>query len=427
MIARVPCTDEATEATYLASVMFRPDVLLEHPIRPDDVTGRPRTTLLAAMGAIVRRRDELTSASLLGELERMGIPPHAAAEWALGTTNFVPVEPATVARRLTELGELRRRREQALRVVEACDVNDVEGSRGASVALARDFETETTVETLTFANVTQRTVEAFVNAGTERDASVKLGTPSIDRNWAPYPGSLTVVGAQTGVGKTTVMTSWAISMAQRGIANGLVSAEDPAEDFGAKWLGELAPVDPSRIWRADASAAEMTRIIAAAERYQALPISFAHVPTRKLDDVLAAMRRLRTKHGARVIAVDYLQNIRPRVAARDPRFAIDEVLAELIIEAASLGVALVLASQISRESTKDGKEPTVNALKESGTIENRAQAILLLWRDDPGATVVHANLAKVKRVPSGQRFDLVRNTTTGQLVEKAFEEREEWS
>jgi replicative DNA helicase len=342
--------------------------------------------------------------------------------WALDAYNGIPLTDAsTLATRLSNLGEMRRRLEQAERVIEACKANDLEASRGLSAALSRDFESATLVDTLTFAKVTERTIEAFVDAGSQSGKAITLGTPSIDRNWRPYPGSLTTIGAQTGVGKSTVMTAWAISMGQRGIPNGVVSAEDPAEDFGAKWLGELAPVDPSRLWRGDANATEMGRVIAAAQRYNALPISFAHIITRKLDDVLAAMRRLKAKHGARVIAVDYLQNIRPRIAARDPRYAIDEVLAELIIEAASLDVALVLASQISRESTKDGKEPSVNALKESGTIENRSQAIVMLWRDDPAATTVHAKLAKVKRVPSGIRFDLVRNTTTGQLVETEFD------
>jgi replicative DNA helicase len=81
----------------------------------------------------------------------------------------------------------------------------------------------------------------------------------------------------------------------------------------------------------------------------------------------------------------------------------------------------VLASQLRRPERDTVAEPNVTALKESGTIENRAQAIVLLWRGESDKHLVHAKLAKVKRVASGQKFDLVRNPSTGQLVEQAVE------
>lgn len=415
------CVDLTAEAAYLASVMHSPDVVHEHPIRPDDMTARGHVLLLAAMGDIVRRRSELSVQSLTSELERMGVPPQAAVELALDAANTSPSAPSSSARRLRELGEMRRRREQARRIVEACEAHAVDDARGLCSALGHDFEAVTDVEVLSFGGVIEQTIAAFVNQGTERDRSIKLGTPTIDARWRPYPGSLTVVGAATGTGKSTLLTSWALSMAQRGIANAIVSAEDPSEDFGSKMLGELARVDPSRIWRGDARPDEMNRIITAADEHGKLPISFSHVVSRRLDDVLAAMRLQARRHGARVIAVDYLQTIQPRTFAKDPRAGIDAVLAELIIEAGSLGVALVLASQLRRPERDTVAEPNVTALKESGTIENRAQAIVLLWRGESDKHLVHAKLAKVKRVASGQKFDLVRNPSTGQLVEQAVE------
>ena len=415
----VPCVDEHAEAAYLTAIMTRPETLLEHAVSPEDIATRGRRIVLTAMDAIVRRRHELTTQSLVSEIERIGVSPETAFDMAAEATSGPIVSPPTVAKRLRDLAEMRRRREQALRIVEACDAHALDDARGLCSALGGSFTSAGDVEVLTFRDVTERTIAAFVDRGTNRDRSVALGMPSIDRSWRPYPGSLTVVGAQTGVGKSTVMYDWTLKLARSGVSVGFVSTEDPEEDFGGKWLGELGQVDPAALWRKRVDADDMRRILAAADAHSRLPISFSVVTTRKLDDVLAAMRLQSRRHGARVIFVDYLQNIigRPN-SGREVRERIDAVLADLIVEAAGLGVALVLASQLRRPDGNLAAEPTVQSLKESGTIENRAQAIVLLWKDEKRTNVVHAKLAKVKRAPSGKRFTLARNPNTGALVEE---------
>jgi len=64
---------------------------------------------------------------------------------------------------------------------------------------------------------------------------------------------------------------------------------------------------------------------------------------------------------------------------------------------------------------KTGQEPTLYWLKESGSIENRAQCVVMLWRDDQGQ--MHGRIAKAKRSRSGARFRLMRHERTGLLVQ----------
>lgn len=412
----IPC-DHHAEAAYIAAAMLDANVLLEHPVRADDMSARQHRLCFDAMDAIARRRHQLSTEALRSELERLGVPPEAALDYSLSATSGPVALPGPVSRRLREVGEMRRRYEQATRIQAACSAHSLDEARGLCAALAQ-LDTHGDVNAIGFKQVVDGTIEAYVQLGTDKDRSVALGTPAIDAHWRPYPGSLTVVGAATGTGKSTLLTSWALSLARRGIANGIVSAEDPVEDFGSKMLGELSQVDPASIWKGNADKHEMARVIAAAEKHEALPFAFSYVGSRRLDDVLAAMRIQARKHGARVIAVDYLQTITPRMnSGRDVREKTDAVLAELIVEASALGVALVLASQLRRPD-REAPEPSVTALKESGTIENRAQAIVLLWRDDAKANgVVFAKLAKVKRGPSGKRFRLERDPDTGGLMQ----------
>jgi replicative DNA helicase len=150
------------------------------------------------------------------------------------------------------------------------------------------------------------------------------------------------------------------------------------------------------------------------------PLSFAYVGSRRLEDVLARIEFMVRVRGARVVAVDYLQSIVPRGSFHSRREAIDSVLAELISLCGRLGVALILASQLARpDKGSPYREPNLIDLKESGEIENRAQCVVMLWRDsdEPGA-VVHGKIAKAKRQPAGARFDLVRDPDTGMLIEK---------
>lgn len=417
----VKCVDLNAEATYVTAALTQPNTVLEHPIAVEDVSSRPLRLALAAISAIVQRRHELTTHSLVSELERMGMPPAVAGEIAIDATSGPIGVPATAAKRLRELGEMRRTRAAALRLIEACEGHQLDDARGMRAAIGRDFEAIGEVSTLTFRQMLETTVESVSAMGTERDRAVRLGTPKVDNHWHPYPGSLTVVGAATGTGKSTLLTQWSLSMAKRGIANGIVSAEDPAEDFGSKMMGELSHVDPGQVWRGKASGQELRRFFDRSAEHANLPLAFSYVGSRRIDDVLAAMRIQARKHGARVIAVDYLQTITPRSGAgRDVREKTDAVLAELIVEATALGVALVLASQLRRPD-RESPEPTVTALKESGTIENRAQAIVLLWRDDKKPNDVFGKLAKVKRGPSGVRFRMTRDPDTGALVQVADE------
>jgi replicative DNA helicase len=141
------------------------------------------------------------------------------------------------------------------------------------------------------------------------------------------------------------------------------------------------------------------------------------VSDRSIDGVLSRMEFMVRVRGARLIAVDYLQAIAHRDAP-STRERIDRSLEELIAHAGRLGVPLVLASQLARpDKGNPFREPQLIDLKESGSIENRSAAVVLLWResDRPGEPT-RAKVAKVKRRPAGSRFSLVRGSD-GQLAE----------
>ena len=219
-----------------------------------------------------------------------------------------------------------------------------------------------------------------------------------------------------------MLMTWLMSIASRSIPCGIVSVEDPDEDFGAKALGQMTGINPKRMWSGDLSQAEWAKIMAVRGYDMPHPFSFGYVGSRRIDDVLAKIEFMARVRGARVVAVDYLQSIMPRGSFSSRREAIDSILAELISLCGRLGVALILASQLARpDKGNPYREPNLIDLKESGEIENRAQCVVMLWRDsdEPGVDI-HAKIAKAKRQPAGARFDLIRDPDSGMLIEKPY-------
>lgn len=254
---------------------------------------------------------------------------------------------------------------------------------------------------------------------------IRTGWPTLDAAYRITPGSLITVGAATGIGKSTVITSWLWGMAQRGTPVGIVSVEDSVADFGVKMLAAAAQMDPSAIWQMRLTESDIRKVQKAIEQSK-VPLHFTWVMSRKLQTVLDRMEHVVRVKGAQVVAVDFLQAIEgPKKDGK--RAEIDFVLEALIGQAGRLGVGLVLASQLNIRPTDEGgyREPDIGNLKESGTIENRSQAVILLHRENKTDSVIKVRLAKVKRHATGARFEVTRANGNGLLYERIVGQNEE--
>lgn len=438
---RAELADHAAEVRYLGALLHRPENFHEHHVPVADIDNRLASQTLASMHAVLKRAEDLTPFSLQAELERTGVKREAAIDFVLTVTNVVEYQPAPVARRLRELAELRRMREGALRLIASCErgvIADAREARGALTLVHEAIDGEQPVMTL--GEMLHIAAEAVLREGTEQRAMIPLGMGPIDESFKLSAASTIVVGAQTNVGKTSVILTWLLNVCRTGLPVGLVSVEDPTEDYGAKALGAFTAINPARMWMAKLTPQERALIVEVAGRHSALPFSFAFVRSRSLDEVLARIEFMVRVRGARVIALDYLQAIDHR-PGNSPRERIDNSLSEIVALCGRLNVGLILASQLSRpDKGSPFKEPHLSDLKESGNIEIRAQCVVLLWRenDKPGA-IVKAKVAKVKRVGLGARFELDRDPDTGMLVDastlkpreqparqRSMDEDEEW-
>ena len=124
--------------------------------------------------------------------------------------------------------------------------------------------------------------------------------------------------------------------------------------------------------------------------------------------------------GARLIAVDYLQEIHASKHQQDRRNEVRFVSSRLKAHARRLGVALLLVSQIARpKEGETNKRPSKHALKESGDVANMAEVILTLWRErEDDFAPIRVTVVKSKWGGVGKEWEMLRSTDTGRLTER---------
>lgn len=416
------------ERSFLQLALDMPETL-DAGLGPEHMSEAINRATHAAMVA-VRMRGEPVDATTVGhELERRGFARDGiAAQWQ--SMQAAPVVSAAAAIQvLRQLAEQRTLYEQATlgaslavdaKVDEARDV--LARAAFGSTSVLEVFSIREAVESVfvEYQRVTQADNAAYLRLGL---------CETLDQALTVGPGDTVIIAAETNTGKSSIVFSSVASLEQRGIPSGLISIEDPKEDWGAKALGHFGDLNTSPFWAGTASADDWRSATKAVETIAGRPqlARFAVAKSGTLDEVCQAMSVLVRVHGARILFVDYIQAIQHSMKGATRKQEVDTVYRRLQATARMLGVPLVLTSQLSR-GDDDNREPTVKRLKESGDLENGAQVIMLVWVDKRDAeehgwasAPVRLKVAKLKRAPERPRVMFVRGPG-GVLKEQAWRE-----
>jgi replicative DNA helicase len=234
-------------------------------------------------------------------------------------------------------------------------------------------------------------VEAIGKGG---DVSgIKTGYVDIDRHLAGLrPGNMIVLAARPSMGKTSLGMNIAEKVARGHVpggeptAVGIFSLEMSREDLVMRMLCSHARVSMHRIRQGYLSSKgnndEHRRLVEAADVLGKAPIFLDDSPGLDITELRARARRMKQKHGVRLIIVDYLQLLHSREHARQGRqFEIAEVSGNIKGMAKELGLPVMVLSQLSRApEARDVGKPRLSDLRDSGSIEQDADIVLLLRR-----------------------------------------------
>lgn len=201
--------------------------------------------------------------------------------------------------------------------------------------------------------------------------------PSVDRalSGGLRPGSLVIVAARPGVGKSSLSQQLGLSFAKDGLPALFLSQEMPASELADRACANIGRIDYGAIQSGRMSGEDWSRASEIMEGLAQLPYSIDDQASLTLLDIRTKARMVR---GLRVLFIDYLQLC---VGEGDTRTAqIGGISRGLKALAKEMGICVVALSQLNRRvEERPGKRPVMADLRDSGEIEQDADVICFLW------------------------------------------------
>jgi replicative DNA helicase len=232
-----------------------------------------------------------------------------------------------------------------------------------------------------------RVQELFLSGGAEV-VGLPTGFTDFDKmTTGLHPGQVMIIAARPGMGKTSWFISALLhSAVSKGAVAALFSLEMSKEEMGFRFFSALSRIDSKRLKTGALSKEEFRRLMTAAEQLGQARIHIDDTPALTVMDLRSRCRRLKAKEKQlNLIVVDYLQLMRgskqAQMGGREQEIsAISRGLKELSKE---IGVPIIALSQLSRQvENRQDKRPMLSDLRESGAIEQDADMVCFIYRDD---------------------------------------------
>ena len=264
----------------------------------------------------------------------------------------------------------------------------------------------------------------FIDAASERKRIVATGIDKFDSTYGGMiAGEMIVIAARTGEGKTALALRIAETVSQRNGAVLFASLEMKSRELAVRRLCSESGVNSELIWKGELSDGDRHAIIEASTRLQSADLFTFAKPGLSIADLRREARRLRNRHGLSLIVADYIQLMRgvnPKLRRYEQIGEISGGLKGLAME---LDIPVLCLAQLNREADK-GEQPRLSHLRESGSIEQDADTVLLIHhRDDDKAEII---VAKVRRGGKGV-FALTWRDGQFFNIESQYEEFEQWN
>ncbi len=239
------------------------------------------------------------------------------------------------------------------------------------------------------------------------------GFEDLDRLTGGFrPSNLIVVAARPSMGKTALALCMAEHVAlneQKAVA--MFSLEMSGEELTQRLLCSVAMVDASRMRSGRLSADDWPRVSQAADRLSKAPIFIDDSEGMSVTEMRTKARRLKAKQDLGLIVVDYIQLMEgaPNLRRRDENRVqeLSAISRGLKMMARDLEVPIIVVSQLNRSpDARNDKRPMLSDLRESGAIEQDADMVLLIYRDDyydpdsDSKGIAEVNVAKHRNGPT---------------------------
>lgn len=225
--------------------------------------------------------------------------------------------------------------------------------------------------------------ESILDKQRKRTAPVFTGLEVFDRNFGGFcGGDLVVLAARTSIGKTALALGIAEHNARKDRPVLFVTLEMRDAELIDRTLARLSGCPLVDMRNGSLNHDDFQKLNDAADSLQDIKLFVHDKSTIKVSGIRAAAKLTQTRNGLSLLVVDMVNLIKPDDSRRDRHEQIGQITRDLKALAKELDVPILLLAQINRESERAAGEPSLIHLKDSGSIEENADLVLLLHRAD---------------------------------------------
>lgn len=387
----MPFSAEA-EQSVLGSILIDPECLTEitNIIRAEDFYLKEHTEIFAAMQKLFLQSRTIDMVTLIDMLIQQGLyDENSSKEYIRLIINSVPtaaniVDYAKIVREKSILRQLIRASEEITQTAYQAqgDVSVIlDQSEQKIFSIAQSSITRDFVPINEVLGETYQYLQDLSNSG-GKTVGVQTGFSDLDRVLVNLgPGDLVLVGARPGMGKTTFAMNVGTNVARRsGKAVCVFSLEMSAMQLVLRMIASEALVDSHKLRSGELDSDDWNRIAQTVSVLAECSIFIDDTTNITVTNMKAKLRRIKNLG---FVVIDYLQLMRGETHTDNRVNEVGDISRNLKIMAKELGVPVMVCAQLSRASEKrEDKRPMLSDLRDSGAIEQDADMVLFLYRDE---------------------------------------------
>lgn len=396
MTARIPPQNLEAEQSILGGLMLDANALdqVEDLIRVDDFYKPAHQRIFSAIQELHHKNEKadlLTVSNLLDSRQEMDSVGGAAYLATLLEKTISAANIQAYAKIVKEKSVLRRLIEASVSIIDrayAAEFQDVETFVDQAEAdifkIAENKSTQGLVGAWSIVESSVKRIEELYKRK-EDITGIATGFHGLDRLTAGmHPGEMTIIAARPSMGKTAFSLNIASHVALRLRKTvAYFSIEMGKESVMTRLLASEARVNMGELRSGRIKDESWPRLIAAAGSLSEAPLFIDDTAGISPFEIRARARRLKAQHGLDLIMIDYLQmmSLKQKVDSREREVA--EISKTLKAIAKELQVPIIALAQLNRGVDSRGdRRPMLSDLRESGSIEQDADVVMMLYRDD---------------------------------------------
>ncbi len=361
-------------------------------IKPDDFYQRGHQLIAQAAFMLYEKHEPIDLLSLSNKIGEMGeLDNVGGLAYLTSLVNSVPTSAhvATYAKIVQRKKMLRDLIDAAHHIIGLGYQEDEDVENIMDEAQKKLFTVSQRSMTKNFLDVGDTLAEAMERITTQHDGSLrghKTGYLDLDNTLGGLQKSdLIVLAARPSVGKTAFALNLAYNIARQKIPVGVFSMEMSIDQVVDRLIALASGVSlhDMRTGRLSHEQDELLRVTMACDELKGCPLYIDDSSSPNILQMRAMARRLQAEHGLGLIVVDYLQLMSARRNYDSPVQAVTEISRGLKSLAKELNVPIIALSQLSRAiEQRDGHRPKLSDLRESGAIEQDADLVMFIHRED---------------------------------------------